>query len=174
VGIDPSANVLENPLLDEREQTGIEGYRAREPFDLVTLRMVVEHVPDPQACVAAIAQNARPGGVVVVYTPHKYSLLSIASALVPQRAHHALKSRLWGTEERDTFPAFYRMNTPGMLRRLFEAGGFRTLAMWLLDDATVFHSRPRLGPAELAFWSLTRRLRLPYPERNILAVFERA
>src|SRR5262245_56744048 len=173
VGIDPSENVLANPLLDEREQTGIEDFRASEPFDLITLRMVVEHIERPRACALALSRAARPGGLVVVYTPHKYSLLSIVSAIVPQHLHHAVKRRLWGTEERDTFPAFYRMNTLRTLRQLFEGSGFRTAAARLLDDATVFHARSRLGRAELAFWSVLARLRLPYPERNILAVFER-
>ena len=56
VAVDPSDNVHHNPVAHERHQCLIEDYRAAEPFDLLTLRMVAEHVTDPPAAAAALGR----------------------------------------------------------------------------------------------------------------------
>jgi SAM-dependent methyltransferase len=171
MGIDPDDNVLENDFVHDRKRSGIEDFRADEPFDLISLRMVVEHIQTPDRCVESLRDNTRRGGKVIVYTPYKYSLSSIASTLVPNRFHHAMKRRLWGTEQRDTFPTWYRMNTATALGHVFSRHGFQHIALWKIDDAGLLHSKGAFGKAELLAWSAFRRLRLPYPEVNLLGVF---
>ncbi len=173
VGIDPSPNVLDNPLLHERHQTGIEDFHSDEPFDLISFRMVVEHIENPPACVEAIRRLSRPGSTIVLYTPYRYSLLSLIAGIVPNRAHHQFKRVMWNTEGRDTFPTFYRMNTQAALRNAFDQDAFDLAGCWSLDDATVLHAKGRLADLELLTWQGLRRLRLPYPEKNLLAVFVR-
>lgn len=172
VGVDPSHNIFQNPFVHSAFQATIECFEPRTLFDLVTLRMVAEHIEDPQLCMDALRRLTKPGGVVVIYTPYKYSPTSLAASVVPNSAHHSLKRRLWSTEECDTFPTHYRLNTARALRRSFHFAGFSEVCSWYLDDASIFHARPVLGRLELCAWSACWKLRMRYPERNILAVYQ--
>lgn len=44
------------------------------PFDLITLTDVLEHLEDPRACLAALAEQLTPEGLLVVSTPNRISL----------------------------------------------------------------------------------------------------
>ncbi len=68
VAVDPSANVLENSYAHELHQSLLEGFVDPDGFSLATMRMVVEHVVQPDAFVSKLGQLLRPGGKAVVYT----------------------------------------------------------------------------------------------------------
>ena len=72
-------------------------FRTERTYDLITLRMVAEHIAHPRDAVAALARLAKPGGRVVVYTVWKWSPASIAAAVTPMAVHHRLKKLLWDT-----------------------------------------------------------------------------
>ena len=173
VGVDPDPGVLENPWLDEAVQCTIEDFRTTEPFDLVTLRMVAEHLPVPESTVAALGRVVRPRGRVVVYTVHRRAPVTVVSRLLPFGLHAPLKRVIWRTPRDGTFPSFYRMNTPSRLRELFAAGGFDERLMEQLPDCGTSGQLPGLYHAELMGWRALRALGLRYPERCLLAVFER-
>ena len=173
VGVDPDAAVLENNLIHERVQVALEDFVSPQPFDVVTLRMVAEHITRPVPAVEALAKLTRPGGKVVIYTINRWSPVSMAAWLIPFRFHHAIKSVLWGTKEEDTFPVAYQMNTRRTLRRLFEAQGFREAQFARLSDCrTFFRVRP-IHYVELFFWSVLNVVGLAYPENCLLSIFER-
>lgn len=172
VGIDPSDNIDQNPFLHARVKAPLEEFHTGEQFDLVTFRMVVEHVQRPAAVLQALARLVKPAGKVVVFTVNKWSPVSLAAKLVPFGAHHAVKSFLWRTEERDTFPVVYAMNTRRQLRRLFQRAGFRECAFSYLDDCRTFARFPYLNLLELAARTLFRKVSLPYPENCLLGVYE--
>src|SRR5437773_1977660 len=44
VGLDPDSTIDENDLVHERVRASIENYKTERTFDVVTLRMVAEHV----------------------------------------------------------------------------------------------------------------------------------
>lgn len=46
-----------------------------EPFDAIHCAQVLEHVLDPEACVARIAALLRPGGVVFIEVPNDFNVL---------------------------------------------------------------------------------------------------
>jgi SAM-dependent methyltransferase len=173
VAVDPSANVHKNPFAHERIQSTLEGYATRDAFDLATMRMVVEHVDDPEAFVAALSRLVRPGGTAIVITVNRWSPLTILSRLVPFGLHYPLKRIFWGGEEDDTFPVKYRMNTREALRAHFERAGFREVDFARLDDLSPFGNLRVLCTLELFAWRIFRRLRLPYPENCLLGVYER-
>ncbi len=135
--------------------------------------MVAEHITDPEVAVSSLARLTRPGGRLVIYTINKFSPVSIASMIIPHRLHHSIKRLLWNTEERDTFPVAYRMNTKKTLVGLFESHGFRLLQFAHLVDCRVLGRFRFLHFLELSFWRLCRSVGLSYPENCLLAVFER-
>ncbi|HYO14786.1 MAG TPA: class I SAM-dependent methyltransferase [Thermoanaerobaculia bacterium] len=173
VGVDPSSNIQENPYVHEKVQSTIEGYRTDHVFDLATLRMVAEHLPDPPKAIAALRGLLRPGGRVIVYTVNRWSPITILSGLTPFQLHLRLKKVLWGGEEKDTFPTCYRMNTRQRLKELFEEGGFEERLFAYLDDCGTFGQVPGLYHAELLAWRALRRLGLRYPENCLLGVYEK-
>jgi 2-polyprenyl-3-methyl-5-hydroxy-6-metoxy-1,4-benzoquinol methylase len=98
--VDPSDNVFDNPYTREKHKRFIEEYESPAPFDLATLRMVAEHVTDPDAVVAALARLVKPGGRAVIFTVDLWSPITAVSRLVPFDLHYPVKKFLWGGEER--------------------------------------------------------------------------
>lgn len=173
VGIDPSENIEKNPFVHERARCTIEAYTADRRFDLATLRMVAEHVQDPQSAIASLARIMRPGGHVVVYTPNSRSVASIGARLMPQAWHPRIAGLLWRAKEEDVFPTMYLMNSHRRMKAWFEDGGFREVAFAHLDDCAALQ-RSRAGYAlELASWRLMHSLGVRFPENNLLAVYQR-
>lgn len=171
VGVDPSVSIWRNPYLHRRYQQPLEQFHPRESFDLLTLRMVAEHVQDPAGFVSSLVRLARPGGRIVVYTVHRFSPMSLLARLAPFKTRSLAKRWLWGSPEEDTFPVFYRMNTPAALRTLFGRAGCVERGCWLLDDCRTL-ARFWWGLwAELTAWSWLRRVGLGYPERCLIAMF---
>jgi hypothetical protein len=124
--------------------------------------------------VANLARLTAPGGRVVVYTVNRWSPVAVVAALVPFRFHHAVKRAVWRTEERDTFPVVYKMNTRRDLRDWFGRGGFRERSFARLDDCRTFARFRPLHLGELAARRLLGAVGgLSYPESCLLGVYER-
>ncbi len=172
-GVDPSANVFDNPYTREKHQAFIENYHTDRPFDLATLRMVAEHVTDPAAVIGALARLVKPGGRVIVFTVDLWSPITLVSRFVPFDLHHPVKKFLWGGEEKDTFPTAYLMNTRSELKKLFARGGFREAEFAWVDDCAALSRFPRLNTLELLARTALRKLALRYPECNLLGVYVR-
>jgi 2-polyprenyl-3-methyl-5-hydroxy-6-metoxy-1,4-benzoquinol methylase len=172
-GLDPSDNIDDNPFLHHRAKCMLENFHPGRQYDLITMRMVAEHVADPAAAVAALARLTRPGGRVVIYTVNKWSPVSLVSAVTPMSVHHAVKSVLWGGEARDNFPTEYKMNTRATLRDLFSRAGFSEQHFAYLCDTRVTGRWRAANFVELALWRLLRAVGLTYPENCLLGVYER-
>lgn len=172
-GVDPDATILENPYVHEKAQETIDAYRADRGFDLVTLRMVAEHLTDPDAAVASLQRLVVPGGRVVVYTVYKWSPIPLLTRITPFGLHHPIKRLVWGTEEKDTFPVANRMNTRGDLREVFGRHGFREAWFRYADDCRTFAGWRATQWIELACWRVLRAVGLHYPEVCLLGVYER-
>lgn len=172
-GIDPDANINDNALLDEKFCGPIEDYKTARRFDLITLRMVAEHIARPRPVVAKLGEVAAPGCLVVIYTPSKYAPASIIASLTPMRVHHLAKKLLWRSQERDTFPVAYKMNSRSTLARLFSGNGFEEVLFRRLDDCRASLRFRYLNFLELSAWTVFRRLGLRYPETCLLGVYRK-
>lgn len=173
VGIDPDPNVLENPFVTERFQGLIEDYRTERRFDLVTLRMVAEHITNPDTAIAKFAELLKPGGRLIIYTTSKWAPMSIAAMLVPFRLHNPLKRLLWDSEARDTFPTAYKLNTRRDLTTHTRAHGLKEISYRIIDDCRITGGYRVLQWIELRVRKLLRAIGLRHPESCILAIYER-
>jgi len=172
-GIDPDETIEENRFVHARARQSLESFETDRTFDLVTMRMVAEHLEAPQHAVSKLARLTRAGGKVVVYTVNRWSPLALAAYVTPFWLHHPVKRFLWGTKERDTFPVCYRMNTRRHLAALFSAGGFRCVFSGQFACCGVFSRFRPLHVLELAAWPLMSVLGGTYPENNLIGVYER-
>jgi 2-polyprenyl-3-methyl-5-hydroxy-6-metoxy-1,4-benzoquinol methylase len=123
-GIDPDPAIHRHPWLRERHQCRLDEFETDRQFDLISMRMVAEHITDPDAAVAKLSALTRPGGRVVVYTVSRWSPVSLLAAMTPTWFHARVKQAAWKTPDDDTFPTLFRMNTRKDLRRVFGKRGF--------------------------------------------------
>jgi len=172
-GVDPSPNILDNPFVHDRAQCLLEDFTSPHQFDLATFRMVAEHVTDPPKVIQTLQRLLKPGGRVVIYTVYRWSPITLASRLVPFGLHHRIKRFFWGGEEKDTFPAVYRMNTHRELKRLFHAGDFEERLFLQLDDLAAFSQIKPLNWLELVAWKILHSVGLRYPESCLLGVYQK-
>jgi 2-polyprenyl-3-methyl-5-hydroxy-6-metoxy-1,4-benzoquinol methylase len=169
-GIDPDANVLENEFLTERFHGLIEDYPGTRQFDVITLRMVAEHIADPNRAMAKVATMLKPGGSAIIYTPYKWSPMSLVARAVPFSLHNPLKWLIWRTESRDTFPVEYKLNTRKDQQKWAERNGLRLALFTLVDDCRVSIGYKPLHWLELRSMRILNALGLHYPEMCILSV----
>jgi SAM-dependent methyltransferase len=108
---------------------------ASERFDLVCCSWVLEHLPDPAPTLAEVARVLAPGGHFVFLTPNaRHPLVAFNQALRWTRGR--LVGRFYGRAEVDTFPAFYRANTPTRIERLARTAGLKRASLRFVGDPT--------------------------------------
>ena len=108
---------------------------ADDAFDLVCCSWVLEHLAEPARAFAEAARVLAPGGRFIFLTPNaRHPLLALNRALTWTRGR--LVDRFYGRAEGDTFPAFYRANTPAQIERLARAAGLGRLALHFVGDPT--------------------------------------
>lgn len=174
VAIDPSDNLDQNEFANERVKTTIEEYKTDQRFDIATMRMVAEHVERPDIVVRSLAQLVKSKGHVIVYTPNRWSVGSIAASVIPNRWHHKLTRLVSSSrKEENVFPTFYKMNTRKRLRALFEGADFKEVSFAYLDDCALFQRYRITCVVELSMWKVLHLLGITYPENNLLGIYQR-
>lgn len=173
VGVDPDETLNDNPYVHEKILGTLEDLDDSRKFDLVTMRMVAEHVAEPEKLLQSLARLTASGGLVFVYTVYKYSPVPLVTNLVPFKLHNPVKRVLWGTEPEDTFPTCFKMNTRETLEKLFSAKGFSEKLFLRLDDCRTFSGYKALAYTELSVRKALRGAGLGYPEYCLLGVYER-
>jgi SAM-dependent methyltransferase len=143
VGIDPDAGILENPYLDERYQTSIEGF-ARDRaacFDCVYSIAVLEHVTHPHEFFAACRSLLRPGGSMLGATPNLWHYFGVATQVSARLGiQEWLLERLIGVQHKESyhFPAQYRANSIRKIQRVLAQTGFSSVEFRCFDHPQAF------------------------------------
>lgn len=130
-------------------------------FDIVTLNYVAEHLEDPNATFVELARVLRPGGALVIVTPHALGYFVRLSRL----GHYFLPKsfirrfiliREYRSPE-DIYPTFYRANTREDLSFQLRTVGLAEEDFQMLRDPAIFNFIAPLAAFELL---LTRFLEL--------------
>lgn len=133
IGVDVSAEVRGNPLLDEALLLGVDGVipLGDESVDVVVADWVCEHLPEPVAALAEIRRVLKQGGWFAFRTPNKWHYSMVVSRLIPDVLHTRVLRRAQETrrEDGDVFAKYYRLNTVGTCRRLLRGAGFEHVIM---------------------------------------------
>jgi SAM-dependent methyltransferase len=122
-------------------------------FDLIVAVMVLEHVADPRSFFHEVSRVLKPGGCFIGHTisgTHYVTFIRRLIGLLPHSVNQRLVKRLYGRDEVDTFPAFYRLNTEGRLRRFALDGGMEVETMRRYADPGYFRFAKPLELAAIA------------------------
>ena len=102
---------------------------ADDTLDLITFRMVLEHLARPHHAFAECARCLCPGGAIVVITPNllNYAILgnAVATKLLPDRLRLHIVRASDSRAAADIFPVFYKANTMPHLVELLNSSGLQ-------------------------------------------------
>jgi SAM-dependent methyltransferase len=96
--------------------------------DGIVSRSVMEHLSNPDATYKEFSRILKPGGWVIFLTPNLWDYGSLFAKLIPNQFHPMIVAKTEGRDELDTFPTYYRSNTPGAVKRLAKTSGFQIAA----------------------------------------------
>jgi SAM-dependent methyltransferase len=132
-GIDPDPRVATNPYLDQ----GVEGIGEAVPypdatFDIVFADNVMEHLEYPEKVFGEVARVLKKGGLFLTKTPNRNHYMPLIARLTPYWFHRFV-NKLRGRNVEDTFPTFYRVNTPKDVQKYAAITGFKVVEVHLVE-----------------------------------------
>jgi SAM-dependent methyltransferase len=102
---------------------------ADNSLDLITCRMVVEHLAQPGNAFEESARCLRLGGAIIVITPNllNYGILgnAVATKLLPEKLRLRIVHTSDSRANEDIFPAYYRANTIPRLVEMLNFSGLQ-------------------------------------------------
>ncbi len=110
-------------------------------FDTVASVMVLEHVKHPEQFLREVARVLRTGGRFVGHSisgTHYVTFLRRLFGVLPHSVNQAIVKSLYGRDESDTFPAYYRMNTQRQLTTACNQAGLELLSVRRYADPGYF------------------------------------
>lgn len=130
-GVDPSPEVAQHPLLDQRWHAPFETSSVPSAtYDCAYAYNVLEHITDPVPFFRKVHEVLKPGGVFWALTPngrHPFALLSRSIeriGLKPFARRKIGRDEATGTMAVNDYPAYYRCNRPGAVTRAIRDLGF--------------------------------------------------
>jgi SAM-dependent methyltransferase len=169
VGADVDPAVKGNPWLDEAVviQADLSLPFPDRTFNLVVSDSTFEHVSDPAGIAHELDRILKADGWICARTPNRRGYVAVVNRMVPSSiAHRLVRSAQPNRKAQDIFPAHYRMNTLGTLRKLFPADRYDHLSF-------AFDSEPRYHFNRRSIFLLLMGLHAitPPPLRNTLMLF---
>ena len=142
-------------------------------FNLVTARMVMEHLDRPAEAFREVARVLAPGGRFVFQTPHGEGYTVRLLKLLPDW----LKVLFAGPMERrgpeDIFPTRYRANDERAIRALAADAGLDGLELRHVLSVALFSLIPPLAALELAWMRLLLRPSMARWRPQIIAILRK-
>jgi SAM-dependent methyltransferase len=175
VGVDLTSDVAQNPNIDAPLRASLAALPfARQTFDLIICKHVLEHLDEPESAFHELARVLRPRGRLLILTPNRFHYVPLLASILPASCQR-LVARGRGLSPEEVHRTAYRANTPRRLRRLARQAGLRVAVLRLFETPPVylaFHPIPfALG---VAYERLVNRFEALAPLRvNLLAVLRK-
>ncbi len=174
-GLDPDAQalarnrVVRHPVVGRVEHIPLPD----ESFDLVTMAWVAEHLEDPGAAAREIHRVLRPGGRLIFLTPNAWNYNTWLVRAVPNRYHDFFTRRLYGRQDRDTYPVRYRLNTGRSADRVLGTAGLRRVRLIRNGDPSYISFSDRLFTVACGLETLLELPGLRLAKVHLIGVYQR-
>lgn len=120
--------------------------------EIVVCQELIEHLHSPQDLFFEVWRVLKDRGIFVLMTPNLCCWRVMVSKMTPYWFHKLMNKQLYGVEEHDVFPTYYRVNTPSKIDRHLRNVGLRRLERAFYEPS----------PATLTFSLLTTYLEILY------------
>jgi ubiquinone/menaquinone biosynthesis C-methylase UbiE len=137
--------------------------------DLITLRMVVEHLANISNDLSEIERLLKPGGKLIVLTTNVLSPTVFLPRLLPFSIKKWIILKMFKVDNQDVFPTHHKFNTPAKIRKGF--GGMKLIRLEFLEEVPL--PQPFLTAIFGVWYSLTKLPVLRRYRSNLLAVYEK-
>lgn len=147
VGMDGDEHSLREHRLQAPRLTALRALPfADGVFDVAIASWVLEHWVEPLLELREIGRVLRPDGVFIFITPNlNHPLLRWNQRLGRVRhLQEQIVSRLYGRGAEDTFPVYYRANTPDRLLELARAADLTLVTLQTISDPSYLAFHPKL------------------------------
>jgi SAM-dependent methyltransferase len=174
-GADPDLEALrENGAIRRRIAADAEHLPFRDAsFNVVVLSWVMEHLDDPKRSFEEIHRVLKAGGSLVFLTPNTWNYNVWGIRLVPNALHEFLVRKLYGREERHSFPTRYRLNSVRRIERALGAIGFQRERLILNGDPSYISFNAALFRLACLLEGLLNRQSLERARVHIIGAYRR-
>lgn len=126
IGIDVDRVAQDNPFLDEFHLIQEDHWPTEsDAIDLIVCDHVLEHIENPDQFFSEAHRSLKDGGYLCIRTPNRWSYISIAATLIPNKYHSKMTSVVQeGRKEEDVFPTLYRCNSIRKIKDIMKKYGF--------------------------------------------------
>lgn len=124
--VDPGELQLAAPgLYDQTICADIQGYEGNGQADMATCQAVLEHVPDTEKAMRAIASCLKSGGIALVFVPSRNAVYARLSLLMPDGLKRwVIRKLMPESAHMRGFKAYYDRCTPRQFRAMADRCGF--------------------------------------------------
>lgn len=137
--------------------------------NLITLRLVVEHLEKVPEDFSEICRLLVPGGKLIILTTNSLSPIIFLPRLLPYRLKSWIIQKLFDVDSREIFPTYHRFNTPHKM-----AKGFTEMVLLRLDYLEqVPLDKPFLALLFGLWYTFAKISIFKYFRSNLLAVFQK-
>ena len=146
-GLDVSDEVLGNEWLKcAKTYDGSRFPFDDEEFDVCVSDYVLEHVEDPGVYFREVSRVLKKGGAFMFRTPNIWHYVTIASRMLPHRAHQLLANRLRGLspEAHEPYPTVYRSNSKRSIMRLSREANLNVKILQFIEPEPSYGRATRL------------------------------
>jgi len=138
--------------------------------DIITLRMVVEHLENPDNVLRELTRILKPEGRMIIYTPNLYNPWRIVAIYFPTFYINKVKKKWWNMPEEDIYPHYYKLNTRKKIKKTLGKLGLEEKAFYYLPY-TYFPRKTIFYYMEYVFALMLHTIRIF--DDNIIGVYQK-
>ena len=100
-----------------------------EYFDMIVFKYVFEHLRNPQLVLKECSRCLKQRGYIIFLCPNSRSYVSFLGRVIPLFLRKKIRKLIGGIDDSDTFPVYYRLNTPKRIVRVMKETGFNKVVI---------------------------------------------